>query len=74
MNGKEVQTLTQAITFMGPLPNAAEFAGYEHAHPGTAERILALAEKEAAHRQETEKETVKNSFRLNFLGQILGKH
>ena len=32
--------------YQGPLPPSSEFAGYEQAHHGAAERILAMAESE----------------------------
>jgi uncharacterized membrane protein len=67
-----LQSVSQSIAISGPLPSSAEFAGYERALPGTAERILSMAEKEAAHRQEMEKEVVQDSFKLNSRGQMLG--
>ena len=47
-------TATQSITYIGPLPPAAEFAKYNDALPGTAERILTMAEKEVEHRHKNE--------------------
>ena len=38
----------------GPLPQADEFAKYENAVPGAGDRILAMAEREQAHRHEKE--------------------
>jgi len=74
MEDKEPQeyTVSQTFAIMGPLPSAAEFAGYEKAHPGTAERVLIMAEKEAVHRQDMEKDIIESSFKLNSAGQILG--
>ncbi len=43
-------------TQSGPLPSSSEFSNYEVAVAGAGERILAMAEKEQAHRIETEKE------------------
>ncbi len=43
-------------TQSGPLPSSSEFANYEVTVAGAGERILAMAEKEQAHRIETEKE------------------
>lgn len=43
--------LQQSI-WQGPLPPPQALAAYEKVKPGFAERILALAEKEAAHRHE----------------------
>ena len=67
-----VQTFSQSLTIKGPLPSATEFSGYEKVLPGAAERILGMAEKEAANRQEMEKEIVGKTFRLNCRGQIFG--
>ncbi len=58
--------------YSGPLPSAEEFARYEAVQPGTAERILAMAEKEASHRHELEKTAVRSTAKLNFTGQIFG--
>ncbi len=44
----------QAASFKGPLPPPALFERYDAVLPGSAERILRLAEKEQAHRQEWE--------------------
>jgi uncharacterized membrane protein len=46
-----VTAQSRSVTYSGPLPPAEEFERYEKAHPGTAERILALAEKEAENRR-----------------------
>jgi uncharacterized membrane protein len=52
--------------YQGPLPPANEFERYEQSLPGAAERILALAEKEAAHRHKIEDKAIK----LNGIGQL----
>lgn len=36
--------------YNGPLPPASEFAAYEHARPGAADRILGMAEAEQKDR------------------------
>ena len=38
----------------GPLPDPATLAGYNNVTPGLAERIVRMAETEAAHRREIE--------------------
>jgi uncharacterized membrane protein len=50
----EVKTISQSISFSGPLPPAAEFVQYDKALPGTAERILVLTEREFSHRHKNE--------------------
>ncbi len=44
--------------FSGPLPLPAMLQGYEDIVPGSAERILALAESEAEHRRALERSFV----------------
>ena len=46
-------SFTQTIT--SPLPLASEIKGYEQVLPGSADRILAMVEKESEHRREMEK-------------------
>ena len=42
----------QASMFQGPIPPPEYFAQYDKVLPGTAERIVVMAEKEQAHRHE----------------------
>lgn len=58
------------MTFQGPLPPAVELQGYNQIVPGAAERIIALAEKQAAHRMELEKHAVAEQLRQSARGQI----
>ncbi len=44
-------THTQVAVRTAPLPHPSELAGYEDILPGAAERIFAMAESQAAHRQ-----------------------
>lgn len=44
----------RAEFFAGPLPPPAIFQEYESVLPGSADRILAMAEKQSAHRQDLE--------------------
>lgn len=39
-------SITHAQTYAGPLPAPADFAAYDQALPGAADRILAMAEKD----------------------------
>ena len=39
-----------ALSFSGPIPDAAMYAEYEHVLPGSADRIMTMAEKEQDHR------------------------
>ncbi|MCL1931798.1 MAG: DUF2335 domain-containing protein [Treponema sp.] len=63
-NKDETQvTASQSLMYVGPLPPANEFASYEQALPGAAERILALTEKEAQHRHKLEDKIISISSR-----------
>jgi uncharacterized membrane protein len=42
----------------GPLPDAAELAQYEHILPGSADRILTMAEEQLAHRIDIENKVI----------------
>ena len=47
-----------AASFRGPLPPPGFMKGYEETLPGSADRILRLAEQEASHRQQVERESL----------------
>lgn len=49
-----IQAISQQISFSGPLPPASEFTQYDKALPGTAERILKMAEAEFTERHKRE--------------------
>ena len=51
---------TVLASYQGPLPPAAQFAGYEEAVPGAGDRILGLAENEQVLRELS----IQTSFRL----------
>ena len=53
-----VQRLIVQEYHQGPLPRAQELAAYDVAHPGTAERIVAMAEREQGHRHGLETKVV----------------
>lgn len=55
--------------FNGPLPHPEHFAAYDEIMPGSAERILALAERQAAHRQSLEAKAVDSEIRIQARGQ-----
>jgi len=56
--------------YSGPLPPAADFERYNAALPGAAERILAMAEKEAEHRHGAEDLLVQEEVRASKTGQV----
>lgn len=57
-------------THVGPLPPAREFALYDQALPGAADRMLAMAEREQIHRHDVEKAVVKADGQLKNRGQF----
>lgn len=56
--------------YSGPLPHPQVFAGYEKVLPGAAERILAMTEKQATHRQFIEKKVITSKSISEVLGVI----
>ena len=58
--------------YNGPIPEAREMASYEAINPGFADRILKMAENQAAHRQEIEKVTIKANARNSTMGVVVG--
>jgi uncharacterized membrane protein len=69
-NKNQIQKQQVAMSYSGPLPTAQQFAEYERTLPGAANRILALAEKEAEHRHKNENAIVDKSMLLGGRGQI----
>lgn len=58
--------------FLGPLPHPAHLAAYDEVVPGSAERIIAMAEGEQAHRHKWEKTEQKSINIQGFVGLFLG--
>ena len=52
------RSITSTTRFDGPIPPPAALADYDKVFPGCADRIVALAESQSAHRQELEKTVV----------------
>ena len=67
---RRVQQTT--VQFVGPLPPPDTLKQYDDALPGGAERIMALAERQSAHRQDLEKKVVDSNCKNERLGTILG--
>lgn len=64
-----VNALIVQQSHSGPLPLAREFDGYESVLPGAADRILAMAEREQAHRQGLENTVVAKESGMRDRGQ-----
>ena len=63
-----------ASTYSGPLPPAEAFEHYERVCPGAADRIIAMAEQQASHRQELEKRreaTISRNSQIGIVSALL---
>src|SRR5882724_10991866 len=58
-----------SVQYAGPLPPAGQYHQYERTLPGSANRILAMAEKEQAHRHQLEPVLQNDQRRIAFRGQ-----
>lgn len=56
--------------FQGPIPHPDILRGYEKVAKGSANRIISMAEKEAAHRHYIEERAAKDESRDSLLGII----
>jgi uncharacterized membrane protein len=61
-----------SASYSGPLPPAEQIRQYEEVLPGSADRILSMAERQEAHRHELEKLTVKEATNRSWWGLRLG--
>jgi len=53
--------VTQSVSYSGPLPHPALLAKYNEVIPGGAERIMAMAERQSAHRERLEAMVVESN-------------
>ena len=67
-----VASKTEMQIRSGPLPDARELAEYDEVVPGAAERIIAMAERQAAHRQKLEEFAIHAEDRRSWGGLIVG--
>ena len=58
-------------TITGPLPPAETYAQYEEAYPGTAGRILGMAENEQNHRVDWENKSLDYAAKAERRGQCM---
>lgn len=65
-----IATLTQSVSFSGPLPPPGLLARYNDVIPNGAERIMAMAERQSAHRESLEAKVVAG----NVASQARGSH
>lgn len=62
-------TVKQTFEFSGPLPPPQILKDYNEAFAGCSERVVAMAEKQSAHRQALEKAVVESNCRAQNQGQ-----
>lgn len=60
------------VAYSGPIPPPEQFAEYERILPGSADRILKMAESQQTHRMALEKEAITKNLDHNKRGQTLG--
>jgi uncharacterized membrane protein len=69
----QVVTVQQTVQgFTGPIPPPAVLAGYEQVLPGSANRIITMAERQSEHRQSLERQVVSANIRHAEIGLWLG--
>ena len=68
------QLIAQQTTLIhqGPLPHPAVLKQYNDIVPGAAERIIAMAEAQAKHRQDLEARVIRTDNLKSLLGTIFG--
>lgn len=66
------QAMLHAEHFSGPLPQPAILRQYDEVIPGAAERIIAMAETQAKHRQQLENKVIDSGIRDSRLGLHYG--
>lgn len=66
------QLLSIEMRWEGPLPPPAALAAFEQIHPGMAERIVAMVEKEQAHRQSAQRTALRAEVASTLGGLVSG--
>jgi len=67
-----MQVTSVSAEFAGPIPHPAILEQYDRVVPGSAERILAMAERQSAHRIELEGCVIRSDIRKSERGQWFG--
>lgn len=68
--GGAVEVSVQSVQFQGPLPPPQVLAQYDAALPGCAERIVSMAEAQAAHRRTLESKVIEGKAVTERRGQV----
>lgn len=64
--------LIREESYSGPIPSPRALQEYEGILPGSADRILKMAESQQEHRMQMENKAISEQLSLNKRGQILG--
>lgn len=67
-----LQMVAREQFFEGPLPPPAILEGYEKILPGSADRVITMAEAVSSHAQKVEMEVIAAKRQEVLLGQIFG--
>lgn len=67
-----MQVTSVSAEFAGPVPHPSILEKYDRVVPGSAERILAMAERQSAHRIELEGLVIRSDIRKSERGQWFG--
>lgn len=62
----------RSVSFSGPLPPPEILQKFNEVVPGSAERIIKMAEEQSVHRRALEKKVIDSDIAGSKLGQILG--
>ncbi len=62
----------QVQSFSGPLPHPDILRQFEQVAPGSAERIIKMAEDQSSHRRDLEKKVIESDISRSKWGQVLG--
>jgi len=71
-NRSLIRHRTEVIQYTGPLPPAREMAAYGKVMSDAPERIMQMAEAQAAHRQTSEMKIIDAAIRSERRGQLFG--
>ena len=67
---KAAVSIRKTASYSGPIPPPMALEQYESIQPGFANRIITMAENEAKHRHEMEKQAVEHTIRMSNMGII----
>lgn len=65
------QFIAYGESYSGPIPPPHYLAKYEEICPGSADRILSMAEKQSSHRRKLEEKVVSSNVMKEYIGMIL---